>query len=100
MSRNMPVVLPKLTPKLTLRSRIVRALNRLVLMHGPRVWKSDGPCLDVLIYCMLSQNTNMANARSGYRQLRRAFRSWREVMNADVRDVQRNIAVCGLARMR
>ncbi len=49
---------------------------------------------------MLSQNTNLANADSGYRQLRRAFKSWREVMNADVRDVQRHIAVCGLARMR
>src|SRR4051812_31162145 len=86
--------------KLTKRQQIVRALNRLILMHGPRAWKSDGPCLDVLIYCMLAQNTNLANADSGYRQLRRAFKTWGGVMDADVRDVQRHIAVCGLARMR
>jgi endonuclease-3 len=49
---------------------------------------------------MLTQNTNMANARTGYRQLRRAFNTWNKVMDADVGDVQRHIAVCGLARMR
>jgi endonuclease III len=49
---------------------------------------------------MLAQNTNMVNARRGYRQLRRAFRSWAQVMNAPIDEVQRCIAVCGLARMR
>lgn len=49
---------------------------------------------------MLAQNTNMANARAGFKQLRRAFDSWTKVMNAPVADVQRAIAVCGLARLR
>jgi endonuclease-3 len=49
---------------------------------------------------MLSQNTNLANADSGYRQLRRRFPTWTQVMNAELWDVQRQIAVCGLARMR
>ena len=49
---------------------------------------------------MLAQNTNMANARNGYRQLRRAFASWNQVMDAPIERVQRCIAVCGLARMR
>lgn len=49
---------------------------------------------------MLAQNTNMSNAARGYRMLRRRFRSWRQVMEADVADVQRQIAICGLSRMR
>ena len=71
-------------------------------MYGPRTrdQRREGTCLDVLVHSMLAQNTNMANANSGWRQLRRAFRSWRQVMDAPVRDVQRCIAVCGLARMR
>jgi endonuclease-3 len=68
--------------------------------HGPRRWTSRGRGLDVLVAMMLAQNTNVANARAGYRMLRRRFESWDDVMAAPVRDVQREIAVCGLARMR
>ena len=39
-------------------------------------------------------------AERGYRMLRRRFDSWTKVMNAPVSDVQREIAICGLARMR
>ena len=49
---------------------------------------------------MLAQNTNLANAQSGYKQLRRGFTSWTAVMNAPVEAVQRTIAICGLARLR
>jgi endonuclease-3 len=82
------------------RKKIARILKRLEISYGKRVWRSSGPCLDELVYAMLSQNTNMTNAESGYRQLRRRFRTWTEVLNADVSDLQRQIAVCGLARMR
>jgi endonuclease-3 len=75
-------------------------LARLEKAYSRHDWASRGKCLDVLVASMLTQNTNMANARSGFHQLRRRFRSWNEVMNADISDVQRQIAVCGLARMR
>src|SRR5687768_7502009 len=82
------------------RAKVLRILRRLERAHGKRTWRSSGPCLDELVYAMLSQNTNLSNADSGYRQLRRRFPAWTQVMNADVGDVQRQIAVCGLARMR
>ncbi|MEZ0266841.1 MAG: endonuclease III [Phycisphaerae bacterium] len=59
-----------------------------------------GAGLDTLVEAMLAQNTNMANATAGYRMLRRRFATWAEVMAAPVGDVQREIAICGLARMR
>ena len=82
------------------RVRVTRILELLEKAHGPRPAKSRGKCLDVLVACMLTQNTNMANARSGFRQLRRAFPSWTKAMLAPIHEVQRPIAVCGLARMR
>jgi endonuclease-3 len=95
-TRRRPV--PK--PTAAQRNRIAQLLPLLERVHGPRPATVRGSCIDVLVASMLTQNTNMANARSGYRQLRRVFSSWTQVMSADVRDVQRCIAVCGLARMR
>jgi endonuclease-3 len=69
-------------------------------MYGPLTWARRGSGLDVLVEAMLSQNTNMANSRRGYRQLRRAFPTWPKVLAAPVDQVQRQIAICGLARQR
>ncbi len=63
-------------------------------------WSPRGSGLDVLVEAMLSQNTNMTNSRRGYRQLRRAFPTWPKVLAAPVEQVQRQIAICGLARQR
>src|SRR4051794_16512704 len=82
------------------RRSLSRVLSLLEQTHGKRDWHRDGRCLDVLVHSMLAQNTQIGNADSGYRQLRRRFKSLTQVMDADVSDVQREIAVCGLARMR
>ena len=84
--------------KLKLRS----VLKGLVRMYGaaPPQRVKRGAGLDALVEAMLSQNTNMINAVRGYRMLRRRFKTWGEVLAAPVEDVQREIAICGLARLR
>jgi endonuclease III len=84
------------------RRRLDEILALLEHAHGPRRVARNGrrKCLDELIASMLAQNTNLANAHSGYKQLRRGFSSWMAVMNAPVDAVQRTIAICGLARLR
>jgi endonuclease-3 len=84
--------------KLKLRA----VLKGLVRMYGeaPAQRIKRGAGLDTLIEAMLSQNTNMVNAVRGYRMLRRRFATWAEVLAAPVEDVQREIAICGLARLR
>jgi endonuclease-3 len=88
--------------KTRLRRRLAALLRRLMKMYGPvtapRTYRGAG--LDNLVQAMLSQNTNGINAIRGYRMLRRRFDSWTKVMNAPVHEVQREIAICGLARMR
>src|SRR5258706_5087933 len=84
--------------KLKLRAVLTGLRKMYGNVGGPRF--KPGAGLDMLIEAMLSQNTNMINAHRGYRMLRRRFKSWTAVMNAEVGDVQREIAICGLARMR
>src|SRR3954470_10932987 len=69
-------------------------------MYGERPFLREGSGLDTLVEAMLSQNTNMANASRGFKQLRRQFPTWNKVLAAPVQEVQRCIAICGLARMR
>jgi endonuclease III len=69
-------------------------------MHGRQTPEPVACGLDMLVEAMLAQNTNLSNATAGYRQLRRAFPTWNKVLAAPVGDVQRHIAICGLARMR
>src|SRR5688500_3858446 len=84
-----------------LRAKLRRVLAGLRRMYGEPTSRRKGwRGLDVLVEAMLSQNTNMANARRGYGMLRRRFKTWQEVMEAEVGEVQREIAICGLARMR
>ena len=86
---------------LTERAARVRRIDRLLeRMHGRQVREHTGTGLDMLVEAMLAQNTNLSNALAGYRQLRRAFPTWNKVLAASVGDVQRHIAICGLARMR
>ena len=69
-------------------------------MHGRQTPEPVACGLDMLVEAMLAQNTNLSNATAGYRQLRRALPTWNKVLAAPVGDVQRHIAICGLARMR
>ena len=86
--------------KEALRAGLRTLLRGLLAMYGPPPFEHHGNGLDMLVSAMLAQNTNMANADRGYARLRRRFRSWTKVMNAPQADVQREIAICGLARMR
>src|SRR5689334_566552 len=78
-------------------SRILRLLRR---AYGPRPWKCWGKGVDVLVDTILSQNTSNKNSDAGYRQLRRRFRSWNQVADAAVSEVERHIRVSGLSNQK
>lgn len=77
-----------------------RLLRRLVRAYGPRTHASRGKAVDVLVDTILSQNTSARNNDAGYRQLRRRFRSWNQVADAPVEQVERHIRVCGLSNLK
>src|SRR3954454_21988188 len=77
-----------------------RVLTLLRGAYGEREWKGWGQGVGVLVDTILSQNTNNANSDAGFRQLRRRFKSWNQVADADVDEVERHIRVSGLAKRK
>ena len=81
-----------------IRRKLEVILHRLTREYGRRPWKCWGKGVDVLVDTILSQNTSNANSDAGYRQLRRRFRSWNQVADAPVGEIERHIRVSGLSR--
>src|SRR5205085_10411014 len=77
--------------------RVVVALRR---AYGPRPARCWGDGVSVLVDTILSQNTSAANSDAGFRQLRRRFRSWNQVADAPVEEVERCIRVSGLSNLK
>jgi endonuclease-3 len=77
--------------------RILPALRR---AYGPRPPQCWGDGVSVLVDTILSQNTNAANSDAGFRQLRRRFRSWNQVADAPVGEVEVHIRVSGLSNQK
>jgi len=75
-------------------------LGRLRRAYGPRPPRCWGDGVSVLVDTILSQNTTAANSTAGYRQLRRRFRSWNQVADAPVEEVERCIRVSGLINLK
>lgn len=75
-------------------------LNRLRKAYGRRPWKCWGRGVDVLVDTILSQNTSNKNSDAALRQLRRRFRSWNQVADAPVGEVERHIRVSGLSNQK
>src|SRR2546421_9320934 len=82
------------------RPTLARILHLLREAYGPRPAQRWGDGVSVLVETILSQNTNAANSDAGYRQLRRRFRSWKQVADAAVDEIERHIRVSGLSRQK
>ena len=82
------------------RRKLSRILQILRATYGPRPIECWGDGVSVLVDTILSQNTSNANSDAGYRQLRRRFRSWNQVADAPVDEVERHIRVSGLSRIK
>src|SRR5688500_1296041 len=80
--------------------RMTRLLVLLRKAYGPRPPQCWGDGVAVLVDTILSQNTSAANSDAGYRQLRRRFRSWNQVADAPVEEVERHIRVSGLSNQK
>ena len=81
-----------------------RGMKRILALlrgaYGPRPARCWGDGVSVLVDTILSQNTSAANSDAGYRQLRRRFRSWKQVAEAPVEEVERCIRVSGLSNLK
>jgi endonuclease III len=83
-----------------MQKHMKKILSLLTRAYGSRPWQCWGRGVEVLVETILSQNTSDANSSAGFKQLRRRFRSWNQVADAQVDEVERHIRVAGLSRQK
>lgn len=67
----------------------------------PYDYKSNpSPVLDVLIATKLSQNTTDKSSFAAYTNLKKRFKDWDQVADADIKEIKDCIKVCGLSNIK
>ncbi|MBN1856339.1 MAG: endonuclease III [Dehalococcoidia bacterium] len=80
--------------------RLPDMLRFLDAEYGPRIWRSRGRAVDVLIETVLSQNTADVNSHRAFESLLDRFGSMEGVARADVLDIESAISASGLSRIK
>ncbi len=73
---------------------------RLKTFYGARRWTSSGDPVGELVATILSQNTSDVNSMRAYASLKRAFPTWKSVVEAPAEDVAEAIRSGGLANIK
>jgi endonuclease III len=83
------------------RQKLARQVHQCLLdFYGEPTWRNPLPPVDELISTILSQNTNDANRDRAFLGLRRRFRTWEQVRDADADSVVEAIRPAGLANQK
>ncbi len=83
-----------------LEKRLKLAVSILEKDQGAKNWPGPSNTLDSLMLTILSQNTNDKLRDRAYSILRSRFRTWTEVLNAPVNEVEEAIKIAGLSKQK
>jgi len=75
-------------------------VRRLSALYGEPVWRPHGDPMTELVLTILSQNTSDANSGRAFMRLRQRFPEWAALMAAAPAEIEAEIAVGGLARIK
>jgi endonuclease-3 len=75
-------------------------VSRLAPMYGEPVWSPHGDPMTELVLTILSQNTSDRNSGRAYMRLIQRFPEWEAMLEAPVEEIEREIAVGGLAKQK
>jgi len=75
-------------------------VERLSALYGEPVWCPHGDAVSELVLTILSQNTSDANSGRAFLRLRSRFLTWEELLAADPAEIEAEIQVGGLARIK
>ena len=70
------------------------------MRYGEPVWRPHGDPMTELILTILSQNTSDTNSGRAFMRLRARLPTWEALMAADTAQIESEIAVGGLARIK
>jgi endonuclease-3 len=74
--------------------------RRLTAVYGEPVWRPHGDPMTELVLTILSQNTSDTNSGRAFMRLVQRYPDWRAVMDAPASEIEREIAVGGLAKQK
>ena len=75
-------------------------VERLSTLYGEPVWRPRGDAVTELVLTILSQNTSDTNSGRAFLRLRSRFPTWEELLAADLAEIEAEIQVGGLARIK
>ncbi len=75
-------------------------IGRLSALYGEPVWRPHGDPMTELVLTILSQNTSDANSGRAFMRLVARFPAWEALMAAPPQEIEREIAVGGLAKIK
>jgi endonuclease III len=75
-------------------------VRRLSALYGEPVWRPHGDPMTELVLTILSQNTSDTNSGRAFMRLVGRFPDWRALMEAPMSEIEREIAVGGLAKQK
>ena len=75
-------------------------VRRLSVLYGEPVWRPHGDPMTELVLTILSQNTSDTNSGRAFMRLVRRFPDWHALMEASISEIEREIAVGGLAKQK
>ena len=86
---------------MTVRARRAQAVYQLLLeQNGECVWEKRAEPMDELIYTVLSQHTSDLNTDRTFADLRAAFPTWKEVIDAPTEAIEESIRRGGLSKVK
>ena len=79
----------------------IREVDKLLLqVYGDKRWRKHAEPIDELVLTVLSQHTNDVNRDRAFKQLKRRFPSWEQVLRASVRSIAAAIKPAGLSNQK
>jgi endonuclease-3 len=83
-----------------MEGKVLEVHRRLLAQYGDKGKPGGRDPIALLVSAILSQNTNDALRDRAFERLRARFRSWEEVRDAPVEEVEEAIRVSGLSRQK
>jgi endonuclease-3 len=75
-------------------------VSRLAEIYGEPVWRPHDDPMSELVLTILSQNTSDTNSGRAFMRLMQRFPDWKLLMEAPLEEIEREIAVGGLAKQK
>ena len=96
----MPTTTKRRAPRTKSKAAVALTIEIMTQQYGPFTHEARLPPTDEMVFTILSQHTSDINSSRAYRSLMETFSSLEAVASADVADIEKAIALGGLAKIK